>query len=176
MDITTSSRPCEEAQNYYLIFSGIASHSILTKELLPLQQLAKSELVKVDKNLQCHHTETKPKNHQHNHNQTGILPPVQFSQLLKISQHDLARKFRLSLFARSEREGNLSDSMSWKRNLEKEIKGNLETMRIEVRGLIELSLMGESRVVHIFYEFRRSQTWDLTLWSMDVQATLPQWK
>jgi hypothetical protein len=66
--------------------------------------------------------------------------------------------------------------MSWERSLQKEIERNLEPMRIEIRSLIELVLVSESVVVHIFYEFQRSQTWDLTLWSKDVQVILPPWK
>jgi len=65
--------------------------------------------------------------------------------LFKISQHHFSGELGFAFLACSEREGDFCDALNGKGRFQKEVKGDFEPMRINVRGLIELFLVGEKR-------------------------------
>ena len=87
-----------------------------------------------------HHNNRNPRNENRNNrkNQSIILPPIQLTQLLEITQHHLARKFTLAFLSRAKGKRDFGHTVDGEGGFQKEIKGDFKAVGVEVCGLIEL--------------------------------------
>lgn len=127
-DFVHSSHPTE-IQRIIQKTNTIFPHAIHLIKLIPSSQLHKLELIPIHPNL---YADTKNKHNQNYNYQSSIFPPIQFSQLFKISQHDFSGKFRFTFLASSKREGNFRYSLNGEGRFQENIQCNLESMGIEI--------------------------------------------